>query len=253
MPIYKNFQPVHKQESNINLLQCYPGGTLKYTDLCNLLQLVAGHHAALGGLSFTDLQPLHQAWVLQKMNLDIYELPKWKDCISLETYVIKMEQGKSVRVIEMFMDKKQLVRAVTQWLVMDTQKRKATALGLPFEHFLNHNKSLEIDPQNYRFDTDTNHDKIQTRVVELSDLDILAHVNNVKYLEWCLNFYSCDYLLKHPITKMEIHFIRELREHNQIKILQKEVGNQCLFEITKNDKNSCIVRMEHKKNLPKEV
>lgn len=253
MPIHKDFKPVYTQKSEINFLQCYPGGILKYTDLCNLLQLFAGEHAALGGLSFSDMQPFQKAWVLQKIQLTIYELPKWKDVVSLETYVIKMEHGKSVRVIDMYKNKKQLVRAITHWLVMDTQKRKLTVLALPFEHFLNHNMSLDIDDEAYVLESVSVSENSKTKNIELSDLDILAHANNVKYLEWCLNFYTSEQIIKHPIVRMDMQFIRELKEQDQIKILQKKGGNQTLFEITKNGKISFHLRIEHKKNLPKEV
>lgn len=253
MPIHKDFQPVYSQKSEINFLQCYPGGILKYTDLCNLLQLTAGEHAALGGLSFSDMHPFHQAWVLQKMQLTIFELPKWKEVVSLETYVIKMEHGKSIRVINMHKNKKQLVRAITHWLVMDTQKRKSTALALPFEHFLNHNLLLDFEDYTHVLETVSFSENSKTKNIELSDLDILAHANNVKYLEWCLNFYTSEQIIKHPIVRLDMQFIRELKEQDLIKIHQKKGENQTLFEITKNEKISFILRIEHKKNLPKEV
>jgi hypothetical protein len=54
-----------------------PNGYLKYTDLCNMLQLTAASHSDMGGISFSDMQEFNQAWV-SKMRVEITELPKWR-------------------------------------------------------------------------------------------------------------------------------------------------------------------------------
>jgi hypothetical protein len=81
MPISPNFTSILLEEKEINFLQCYPNGYLKYTDLCNILQLTAALHAELGGISFSDMQLFHQAWVLSRMRVEINRLPKWKDTL----------------------------------------------------------------------------------------------------------------------------------------------------------------------------
>jgi medium-chain acyl-[acyl-carrier-protein] hydrolase len=243
MPIDKSFQPIFKKNTEINFLQCYPGGDLKYTDMCHLLQLVAGEHAALGGLSFSDMQPLHQAWVLQKMEVTIFSLPKWRDAILLKTYVIKMESGTSTRVIEMYREDQLLVKALSYWAVMDTQKRRGTTLALPYEHFLNHDLlNLEID----KIHEDTfESEKHETRnhIVMLSDLDILNHANNVKYLEWCLNFFDSTELAQSPIKKFEMSFIRELKEGDEVQIHRKNNRSISIFEIHRSGKKCFELNM----------
>ena len=42
------------------------------------------------------------------------------------------------------------------------------------------------------------------REVHLSDLDVVNHVNNVKYLEWCLNLINPKDVLNQNITSFEI-------------------------------------------------
>ena len=76
MPISPNFTSILEQQQEITFLHCYPNGYLKYTDLCNLLQLTAGRHADLGGISFTDMQAFHQAWVMSRMRLEIKKLQR---------------------------------------------------------------------------------------------------------------------------------------------------------------------------------
>ena len=84
MPISPNFTSILEQEYEINFLQCYPNGLLKYTELCNIFQITAGIHADLGGISFSDMQEHHQAWVMSKMRLEIISLPKWKEKVTVK-------------------------------------------------------------------------------------------------------------------------------------------------------------------------
>jgi acyl-ACP thioesterase len=66
----------------------------------------------------------------------------------------------------------------------NTEKRRPEALALPYEHI-----SIERKPTNASFSKIIiNPEKGSfEKVVYLSDLDIVNHVNNVKYLEWCLD------------------------------------------------------------------
>ena len=87
MAIAPNFTSILTRDWEINFLQCYPNGYLKYTELCNLFQLTAATHSEIGGISFSDMQEYNQAWVLSKMRVEIYRLPKWKDTVRVKTWI----------------------------------------------------------------------------------------------------------------------------------------------------------------------
>jgi acyl-ACP thioesterase len=101
MAISPNFTSVYSKDWEINFIQCYPNGQLKYTELCNILQLTAGYHAELGGLSFSDMQLHQQAWVLSRMRVEVIELPKWQDVVTVKTWIVDMQGSRSVRALEL--------------------------------------------------------------------------------------------------------------------------------------------------------
>lgn len=237
MPIDKKFQSIFQKNIEINFLQCSPEGYLKYTDLCQLLQLIANEHAKLGGLSFHDLQVVQQAWVLQKLKINIASLPKWGDLVLLKTYVAKMDSETSTRAIEMFLNEKLIVSATSYWSVMNTQKRKSSSLDLPYKHFLNHNINPEEKATNdYSNDIEICSEQIKNYTVLLSDLDFLNHVNNVKYLEWCLDFFHSGDFKSKPIKKIEMFYFRELKEGDNIIIYQKNGNNRSFFDLSRSGK-----------------
>ncbi|PZQ78535.1 MAG: acyl-[acyl-carrier-protein] thioesterase, partial [Flavobacterium johnsoniae] len=51
MPISSNFTSIYSRDWELNFTHCTPNGYLKYTDLCNLLQLTAGDHADIGDVA----------------------------------------------------------------------------------------------------------------------------------------------------------------------------------------------------------
>ncbi|WP_078213332.1 acyl-[acyl-carrier-protein] thioesterase [Flavobacterium sp. LM5] len=187
MPISPNFSSILSKDWEINFTQCAPNGFLKYTELCNLLQLTAAAHSELGGISFADMQEFHQAWVLSRMRVEIESLPKWGDTVTVSTWINSLENSRSVRALEVHVNGKKIVGSETFWAVFNTQKRRPEALALPYEHFeLYPDKKATKDSFSK---IDIHHEKeiLFEKTVCLSDLDIVNHVNNVKYFEWCLD------------------------------------------------------------------
>ena len=177
MPISPNFTSILSKDWEINFTQCAPNGYLKYTELCNLLQLTAAAHSEIGGISFSDMQEFNQAWVLSRMRVEITELPKWRDTITVKTWINSLENSRSVRALEMHVNGKKIVGSETFWAVFNTEKRRPEPLALPYEHF-------ELYPDNKATAAtfskiNITHEKemIFERTVFLSDLDIVNHAN----------------------------------------------------------------------------
>jgi acyl-ACP thioesterase len=195
MPISSNFTSVFSKDWEINFTQCTPNGYLKYTDLCNLLQLTAAAHSELGGISFSDMQEFNQAWVLSRMRVEISKLPKWKDTVTIKTWINTLENSRSVRALEVYVNGIKVVGSETFWVVINTEKRRPEALALPFEHFEIFPEKKATEKSFSKIQLVDNKEDVFNKVVVLSDLDIVNHVNNVKYLEWCLDFVSSELIL----------------------------------------------------------
>jgi len=246
MPIAKNFTSVYSHQWEINFTQCAPNAYLKYVDLCNLLQLTAAEHSIVGGLSFNDMQAFHQAWVLSRIRVEISALPKWQDKVIVKTWIEDLHGARSVRNIEMYLDGKKIVGATTYWAVFNTQLRKAEALALPHDHF-------EIFPDWHatekgfsKIDLSRETEQTKEHTVVLSDLDIVNHVNNVKYLEWCLDTLEPKAILKQQIKALEMNFMRELNLQDTIAIRRSSEVKPDFFKVEKDGKNCFALELEWK-------
>lgn len=245
MPIAPNFTSILEQEFEINFLLCYPNGLLKYTELCNLFQITAGNHADLGGISYLDMQAHNQAWVMSRMRLEIEKLPKWLDKVIIKTWIKSLENSRSTRCMEMFLDGKKIVSCETYWAVMNTKTRRPDILELPHNHF----EKFSIDSTNQstmKIDIDENAQEIGIRKVVLSDLDIVNHVNNVKYMEWCFDFENPKRLLKQELKAMDINFMRELNLGEEATIKESKQEKSSIYSIEKENKNAYALKIEWK-------
>ncbi|MEY3501858.1 MAG: hypothetical protein RL308_3531 [Bacteroidota bacterium] len=246
MPISPNFTSIFSKDWEINFTQCTPNGYLKYTDLCNLLQLTAAAHSEIGGISFSDMQEFDQAWVLSRMRVEITELPKWKDTVTVKTWINTLENSRSVRALELYVNGRKLVGSETFWAVFNTKTRRPEQLALPYSHF-------ELFPENKatyesfsKINVHGETELVCQKKVVLSDLDIVNHVNNVKYLEWCLDYVPTKLILNQKITNFEMNFMKELSLNDSVSIHENTSQNKTVFSVTKEDKNCFALELNWK-------
>lgn len=245
MPISPNFTSIYEQEFELSFLNCYPNGLLKYTDLCNFIQVVAGNHADLGGISYSDMQTQHQAWVISRMRLEIFKLPKWRDKVIVKTWIKTLENSRSIRCIEFYLNDEKIIGCETFWVVINTKTRRPDILALPHNHFDKFNNNATNAPTE-KINTNEAFEKVGTKKVLFSDLDVVNHANNVKYLEWCLDFENPKNLLLSKVKAFDMNFMRELNLNDEAIINKTSTDHESIFTILKEDKIAYALKIDWK-------
>ena len=236
MPISRDFTSILTKDWEINFLQCYPNGYLKYTDLCNVLQLTAGVHAEMGGISFTDMQIHHQAWVLSRMRVEIKRLPKWRDIVTVKTWINSLENSRSIRCLELYIGYEKIVGCETFWAVFNTRTRRPENLALPHEHFEKYPDDKATEIQFSKIDTSVDKTFVAEKTILLSDLDIVNHANSVKYLEWCLDYVKPKLLLNKGLESFEMNYLKEVSQNETITIEKSNSENPMIFKVSSKEK-----------------
>ena len=246
MPISQDFTSIFSKDWEINFTQCTPNGYLKYTDLCNMLQLTAATHSEIGGISFVDMQVFNQAWVMSRMRLEIVALPKWKDVVTVKTWINTLENSRSVRAFEIYVNGKKMIGSETFWAVFNTKMRRPEGLALPYDHFELYPEIKATEKSFSKINIPDNNEIVSEKVVVLSDLDIVNHVNNVKYLEWCLDQVDEALILNQNIQSLEMNFLKELSLKDNVVIHETVVEKGNIFNITKDDKTCFALQLNLK-------
>ena len=178
------------------------------------------------------MQEHHQAWVMSKMRLEIISLPKWKEKVTVKTWIKSLENSRSTRCLELYRGDEKLAGCETYWAVLNTQIRRPENLALPHEHFIKYPEHSATEKSVQRINLDVPFEKVLDYKIQLSDLDIVNHANNVKYLEWCLNTMDRKFVLKQHIKGFDMNFLKELNWNDEA-IISK---NENTHIITKEDK-----------------
>lgn len=243
MPISADFTSLLQQDWDINFLQCYPNGYLKYTDLCNLFQLTAGLHAERGGISFTDMQVHQQAWVLSRMRVEINRLPKWRDKVTVKTWIHSLEHSRSIRCLEVYLGDEKLVGCETFWAVFNTTTRRPESLALPHDHFEKFDIRATVHPVQ-KIDFQHAMTLVSEHSVRLSDLDIVNHANSVKYLEWCLDNIDPSVIEGQHISSFDMNYLKEVSLYDAVAIKQHEGEHSHIFSVER-DAKTCFALQLH--------
>jgi len=243
MPISPNFSSIFIKNWEINFTQCLPNGDLKLTELCNILQLTAAAHSEMGGISFSDMQEFDQAWVLSRMRVEIIDLPKWKDTVTVRTWINTLENSRSVRALELYVNGDKMVGCVTFWAVFNTKIRRPEALALPYEHFELYPEMIATKKSISKINFNNESELVAEKSVYISDIDIVNHVNNVKYLEWCLDQVDTNLILNQKIKSFEMNFLKELSLNEKVAIYENKSVDTIIFNINKNEKTCFALRL----------
>ncbi len=236
MPIFPNFTSILSKDFEINFIQCAPNGLLKYTELCNLMQVTAAVHSELGGISFSDMQVFDQAWVLSRMRVEISKLPKWKDTITIKTWIVSLENSRSIRAMEIYLDEDKIATSETFWAVMNTKTRRPEALAIGHAHFEKYQDAFATQKRVSKIDFDNATTLVNSRKVVFSDLDIVNHVNSMKYLEWCLDCLETKLLLNQKLSSFDLNYLKELSLDDAIEIRNGTSENTIIFSVMKEEK-----------------
>lgn len=246
MPIASNFQSKHRKEWEIYFSQCYPNSRLKFPELTNLLQLSASEHATQGGLGFIDLQKSNQSWVLNRMRIEIYSMPKRLENIDVVTWIRELKGVKSLREFTVEQNGERRIGVSSLWAVFNTETRRLDTLKVPYDHLTFYPDETGSIIENSRVSLVEEADEVYQYTVSFSDLDIVNHVNNTKYLEWCLNFIDPSIILEEKIQAIDQNFIKELSLGNEVTIYKKTTSDSISFTIMREEKACFACRLELK-------
>lgn len=243
-----------KKEYKVNAYEIGPDGKLSLSSLLDFLQDIAGEHATVLGFGRDDLLKDNRFWVLSRMLATISDWPEWGQTIVVSTWPRGTEKIFALRDFEIhFPDGRQIASASSSWLVVDKTTKRVQR---PDVLLTQYNSMIPV-----RNAPGRNAGKLEPMLeesrkgeifkVNISDLDVNLHTNNVKYVKWVTDSYNLDFIMSHLPVSLEINYLAESRWNEEIFIItSSEENNGCIYNhsVFRNvDKNElCRLRIEWK-------
>lgn len=201
-----------------------PDGYVTPGGLMRIMQECACRHATILGRGFDNLHPQGLMWVLSRMRLDIREMPQWCDQITIRTWPSGANRIFFYREFVITDTKGNiLLTADSAWSVVDFAKSRVCRanvfpdLNLPGPELVFENRpeklqlsgKLEAGP---------------TFKAKYLDLDMNRHVNNVRSMEWLLEYFDSLFRSRYNLKKLELNFTGQIEYNDEVTVTGTETS-----------------------------
>jgi len=211
---------IFTKEFTISSYDLNPRGQARLTSMANFFQEVAYHHASELGLGYHDMKSRKTTWVLSRMRIHMKRYPAWNDKIRLETWPSGAERLFALRDFRVYDSSGEVIgMASTAWLILDLDTHRLVRPKEMLEQFklITYQKSM-FEKALDKIAIPDDAKLLNKHKVVFSDLDIVGHVNNVRYMEWCIDAVSTAENAGQEIRELEINFNHEALFGDLIRI-----------------------------------
>jgi medium-chain acyl-[acyl-carrier-protein] hydrolase len=177
-------------------------------------------------ISIPKLLETGYTWILNRIFLKVYEMPKYGEIIDFETFVAKSERFVSQRDGRFLSDDKLLFEIATQWLFVDVVQKKLAKIPDEMTAALLNTERVPIEVPNSKISDLQSADYQYNTTVRWHDLDINNHTTNRQYIRWCVDAIPSEILNENSIKSLDFQFKNEsiLNEKLIIQALKIEDG-----------------------------
>ncbi len=183
-------------------------GRVTVPNLCRYLQETAYYHAEHLGVGHGALTRNNQVWMLLGLAVRIEQFPKWNDVITVTTWPSRKDRIYYYRDFRILLNDIPVAIATTKWIIVDVEKRRPSRVDLDFHIHYDAMETVWPGALEKLPATEAN-TILKTVDVAYHDLDVNAHVNNIRYIEWILDGFTQDHYQKNRLKDFEILFQAE--------------------------------------------
>ena len=231
----------YTETRKLQAYQCDRYGNVRPLILMNELQSMADTHAEKIGVGRTFLLKNDLAWVAIYYLVDILELPHENEDLKFITWPSLADGLRTSRDFEIRgSDNRLMVRATSQWVLIDMARRRPVVLAdkLPMDAMVNErawNRTFDKFPD---FETDKTH----VMKCRFDDIDVNQHINNAVYAVWATESVGYAYRNEHVLCSIELNYKKEINpDEPEVAIGVKIDGNTSYHKICTGDTEHAVV------------
>ena len=200
------------------------------TSICEYLQEVAGEHSNSLGFGYRQFVKKQMVWILSGIRIEVEQTPKWEDEILIKSWVVGNNRFISRRDFE-WSDSNDniLIKASTNWILFDISKRRPQLVdSMNIDVKMHPERKAILTEERSLKNTYTDFDTLDYSVL-YSDLDMVGHMNNTKYIQLILNSYSPEFHDNNNLKNLDINFKTEAKYNENLLLQTKAIGEKEYF------------------------
>ncbi|HJB48375.1 MAG TPA: acyl-[acyl-carrier-protein] thioesterase [Candidatus Olsenella excrementigallinarum] len=170
-------------ESRVRYSECDERGRLSLPSMVNYLQDASTFQSMDVGSGFETLVPRGIAWILACWRIEVAELPRLGDRIRVSTWCYEMTRSHALRCFSIAgADGRDLVRADSQWFVLDTTSGRVVRVPEDQRVYLSDEPRAPMGPLERRAHVEGQGREGTAFLVRTHNLDTNRHMNNAQYV-----------------------------------------------------------------------
>lgn len=204
---------------------------LRPASFMDLAQEIAYQAATAMGFGYDSLQKEGKAWVLSRMHFEFLRHPVWRENINLSTWH-KGPYG-PFYLRDFTLENKEgelLVRGTSSWVILDvvrrTMCRTAEIMEMVPEDTVRHEHAIEKPADKVMMPRGIEPGIARVHKVDFSDVDILGHTNNARYVVWAMDCIDFEELKTRPVKDVTVTFNHETTAGEEITLEKVRVENE---------------------------
>jgi acyl-ACP thioesterase len=183
----------------------------------------ASKHAEGTVFGYEELAARNLKWVMVKLQLILWQQPKWGETVTVETWGKRIDRLYALRDFRVTDgDGRKLVSGTSAWLIIDRkrglpQRWDARAEMVPWQTTLDELETSYEKPPELRAGR-----PVGRYQVHYSDIDVNRHANASRYLQWIVDSHSQEQLESSGLAAFELSFLAEALPNDEVTVLAEE-------------------------------
>lgn len=163
---------------------------------------------------YHDVGSAGYVWIINSVSLRLKRLPGLREVVGYSSYPGSIKGLFAGREYSFKVGEEWLGGASSLWFIADAQTHRPLRLDSIAESVLGKNLDTLAMGQAARRFRGTYvmplHSVAYKKRAEFSDLDINGHMNNTRYIAWCMDALQATGLAAQPVLGLDINFLSEL-------------------------------------------
>jgi len=199
------------------------GKRLKPSSFMDLAQEMAYLAADAMGFGYDALMRDGTAWVLSRIRIIFHRMPLWREKVTISTWHKGVHGPFYLRDFTMDSEKgERLVSATSSWVVLDVESRGLVRtdriIQMVPEDTICSDNAIETPADRVVPPRGVELQDIGTHTVRYSDVDLLGHTNNTRYVTWAMDCIPYEFLSEHPSREVAVAFNHETRPGAEVSL-----------------------------------
>ena len=217
--------------------------------LGNHMLNAADFHSNERGYGMNYLNTINKTWVLSRLAIEMYDMPKAYEKFYVETWVDSVMKYFTSRNFKVVNEEGHVYGyGKSIWAMIDMDTRQPTDIFAVREGLINEyiETSYECPIEKFSRVKVTGEEELLRSInTYYNDVDVNGHINSVKYIEHLLDLWDLDWYRTHFIKRFEIAYVAEAHHGDQLNFYrehrEKERENDFNFKITKTTSDNAEV------------